>query len=68
MLDTIEDVEELGLLEDESKEYAGDVDGEVKEHNPWSEHIAEMEALCDVQDDVCVPCEGILMMYKARLS
>lgn len=58
---SFEDIEDLGLLEDESKEIAGEEDH--KEYNAWAEALG---AMGEPYEDpaVCGPCIGSLVMCQ----
>ncbi len=68
-----EDVEELGLLEDETKEEvsleeAGDMGAGEEKYDDWKDALAEMEAIAEAAEDaICKPCERARGMYQAGL-
>lgn len=64
LVDRDEDVEALGLLEDETTDGVGSSDEpKSKEYNAWLEAIKAMELAAD-DDATCHPCEGALEIVE----
>lgn len=65
MSNTFEDVEQLGLLEDETKEEEVSPEesgggGVEAKYDDWKAALSEMESIVEAADDaMCKPCESV---------